>query len=170
VTKLVSSSEDVDLLDRARRLPQGIEPKRDLWPGIETALEPPATRQPSVWGWVSGAFAAALLLALAVNLNLPSLEQVAEPLTTESPQARLQPQVVGLLDNQLPDLSPEDRAIVLENLLVIEQARADIQQALSDYPHSALLQRRLVASYTQELGLLKEIESLTRRAKQRIQL
>ena len=70
--------DELELLRRARGLERGVEPRRDLWPGISAELEAPqATRR----GWrLPLALAATLLVGVtAVTMLWSGSQSPAQP-------------------------------------------------------------------------------------------
>jgi len=59
-------------------------------------------------------------------------------------------------------LSPETRADIQKNRVLIHDAIAEINLALEKEPENMLLQERLLNTYREELALLRRVSSLTR--------
>ncbi len=178
----IESHGEDPILSRARALPQAIEPARELWPGIDSAMRKPATQG----RWLR-AVAAALLVGVSSAVTFLITSSIDQPVedvvVSQPPVAMFGPTFAGGTDivltrarmlravqNDLAELSPATRAVLTTNLDKIEAARAEINAALQNHPNSELLQHLLLTSYTDELKLLGQIEGMTRTAKQRIKL
>jgi hypothetical protein len=89
-------ADSPDRLDEAlARLPRGIDPGRDLWPGIASRLEPRAepARRPAMrpWAWA----AAAVLLVGASSLITATLMRRETATTAQAPAAPVVAPTVG---------------------------------------------------------------------------
>jgi len=174
----VTEMED-DLLRRARALPDEVEPGRDLWPGIESALAAPQSR-PRPRLRIPLALAAVLLAGFSSLVTLTLSGAFEEPSTdpllaeqlllgrfgpryvmgTDFAQTRLE--LIQAAEQQLAALSPEAREALTVNLEKIEQALTEINEALNDDPHNELLLHLLLSTYTDELRMLQDIHGYSR--------
>jgi hypothetical protein len=171
----VKDSRD-DRLDRAAtQLATEIAPGRDLWPGIEQAIMTPRRRMT----WLAQA-AAVVLLVGASSAVTWFVAKDDRPIVTVSPDLAFERAAFGgdynlgpgfqdarnslraELDAEFGQLSPEVQAEVQANLDLIYQAIVDINAELEKDPDNALLQRKLLASYRQELNLLRRVSGLAR--------
>ena len=186
---LTACSRCRETLDHLRRLredaaalPHGVEPPRDLWPGIESALKgarnvtrlrPRAVSRPAVlWRVALPAAAAVLLVALTafvttrlVGLNASRPDDITQSagLTSlqtfraaEADYRRTADDLLAALDRRSDELSPETIAVVEENLHIIEQAIHDAWAALENDP-SQVGNGYLVASlYQKKVALLQQ--------------
>lgn len=172
-----------ELIQAARKLPRGIAPQRDLWPGIERAIGSPAWPGRTRWNTVFAQAAAVVLLVggssgvtwLAMTDNTQT-----EPATAQV-QARQFETVAGSfgsrynlgpefmearnnlassLDAELARLSPETRAAVEKNIGDIRAAINEINQALANEPDNVLLQDLLLSAYREELTLMRKVDGL----------
>jgi len=176
---------DAALTDLANRLPKAVAPKRDLWPGIEQAIESslPAQRssQPSMWVQA----AAVLLLvggssALTYSVvtsggisptpnNVPVGQLVFEPVSGSfGSQYNLGPDyqdarrdLASRLNDELDQMDPDTRTNIESNLQTIQDAIADINRALADEPDNVLLQEMLLDTYRDELSLMRRIDGMS---------
>ncbi len=176
---------DAALTDLANQLPKAVAPNRDLWPGIERAIESsvPAQRssQPSMWVQA----AAVLLLvggssALTYSVvtsggisptpnNAPVGQLVFEPVSGSfGSQYNLGPDyqdarrdLASRLNDELDQMDPDTRTNIESNLQTIQDAIADINRALADEPDNVLLQEMLLDTYRDELSLMRRIDGMS---------
>lgn len=164
------------LLRSASELATKISPKRDLWPGIEKAINQPKR---SRWTPFLAQAAAVVLLVGASSMvtytlvkQEPQVIEVTRPdLAADraafSSRAFLGEEyrlthgsVSARLNRELARLSPEDRADIERNLAVIRLAIADINQALSKEPDNELLQELLAKAYREEVAIMQRVGTL----------
>jgi hypothetical protein len=162
----------------ARKLATELAPQRDLWPGIEEAIQTPQRQR---WVPVFAQAAAVLLLVgassaitfVAVKDQRPVLTQVTPQLMFEQTsfggRYNLGPdfldardKLAAQLDDELARLSPESRAEIEKNLELVHEVIVDINRALTDEPDNALLQDKLLMAYREELSVLRRVGGLTR--------
>ena len=165
-----------DKLDRAAmQLATEIAPERDLWPGIEQAITAPRRRVT----WLAQAAAVVLLVGASSSVTW-MIAKEDRPVASVTPDLVFERAAFGgdynlgpgfqdarnslraELDAEFGSLSPEVQADVRANLDVIHQAIVDINAELERDPHDALLQQKLLATYRQELNLLRRVSGLTR--------
>ena len=177
----MNAENDDKLIVAARQLAQEITPERDLWPEIEAAITIPV-RERSRWTPMFAQAAAVVLLvgassgltylavkdepAVSVPVYTPELvfERAAfgtsHNLGSDYQDARAD--LASRLDRQLARLSAEEREDVEKTLLVIREAIADINSALSQDPDNAYLQELLQKTYHEELNVMRRVGGLTR--------
>jgi len=179
---------------RTRELPHCIEPRRDLWDGIEADIRADGQavttadrrRVGSAGPLARMALAAATLIlvagtALFVGLRLGRTTPGGRP---ASPAAgveeaavgaldlehvgceydRARGQLLAVLDARRGSLPPDTVAVVERNMQVIDQAVRDIRTALSESPGDEALGQLLVATYRREVDLLQQVTRLPGRA------
>ena len=170
------------LHEDAAALPHRVEPPRDLWPGIESALQgarnvtrlrPRTVSRPSVlWRMALPAAAAVLLVALTAFVTSRLLDPNTsrpEDITQSAGLTSLQTfraaevdyrqtadDLLAALDRRRDELSPQTIAVVEENLHIIDQAIHEAWAALENDP-SQVGNGYLVASlYQKKVALLQQ--------------
>lgn len=172
------------IVAKARSLPRSVEPDRDLWPGIAGGIEDRRVVRPSFDRRATGGFrhlwaaaAAAAILVVSVTvaymagLERARLQTAAAPpmnpsivkaayggLATDLEQARNQ--LRTSLDHRRDELSPETWAVVMDNLVVIDDAIVKIETALADNPDDGRLNRQLAVAYRRQIDLLQRANRL----------
>ena len=166
-----------ELRDLAAALPRSLEPSRDLWPGIEARISETKV--------VRGRFGRRALLAAAATVVIVSSVVTAyfvgrsqavvvtaeSPAVVESgPSEVLLASFEGLgVDNYLDtrtelldalearkhELSAETMDVVMENLLLIDQAMDRIAEALGEDPENEFLMKQLAGAYRRQIDLLQ---------------
>jgi len=167
-----------------KSLPRSNDPERDLWPGIAGQIEdrrvvsgdfekPPAPRFRKAWM----AAAAAAILVFSVSLAYRVGLERGRPQTAEMPPVEsfyvqaaygdlgtglelARNQLRSTLDERQKELSPETWSVVMENLLVIDNAISRIEVALADNPNDGRLNRQLAMAYRQQINLLQRATRL----------
>ena len=165
-------------------LPRSSEPERDLWPGIALQIEdrqvvrgdfekPPASRSRNLWM----AAAAAAILVFSVSLAYRAGLERGRPQTAQAPPVEsfyvqaaygdlgtglelARNQLRSTLDERQNELSPETWLVVMDNLLVIDNAITRIEVALADNPNDGRLNRQLAMAYRQQINLLQRATRL----------
>ncbi len=169
------------LHEETAALPRNVEPTRDLWPGIESALQgtsnvtplrPRAAPRPGgLWRVALPAAAAVFLMALTAFVTIRLVGPDVSPpddivqsagrtslQTFRAAEADYRRTTDGLqdaLDGRREELSPKTIAVVEENLQIIDQAIQDAWAALENDP-SQVGNGYLVASlYQKKVALLQ---------------
>jgi hypothetical protein len=159
-------------------LPRDLRPARDLWPEIESRLEPRGRR--GAWAWQA---AAAIALVAVSSLITASLVRHAEtPVARASapdPQVQVakaafgpsysldaeydtaRRQLAADLERRLAVLPPSARQKLEANLAEMHRAAAEINAALARQPGDPLLEELLLNTYQDELGVLASVNQLT---------
>lgn len=175
----MNDEHDDKLMAAASQLATAISPERDLWPGIEQAINQPGQRRKSRWTPIFAQAAAVVLLVGASSMVTYTLVK-QEPQVIEVMRPNLAAEraafnsrtflgeeyrlahssVYARLNRELDRLSPEVRADVERNLAVIRQAIADINQSLSREPDNELLQELLAKAYREEVAIMQRVGTL----------
>ncbi len=181
---------DDELMAAAAELATEVTPDRDLWPGIEQALPHPGRPARTVWNSTWAQAAAVLLLVggssgvtyLAITEDLSPLPPVAggptlvfEPVSGSfGSMYNLGPDyqdarrsLAAKVDEELGRLTAEERNEVQKNIDVIRAAIEEINKALAAEPDNALLQKLLLSTYRDELGLMMRVDKITSAAMRR---
>ena len=180
----MNKPDESDLALRAalRRLPRSVQPERDLWAGIqrEISAAPAASlagaqakpRRGIGMPWAIAASVASLGVGVFLTLAMlhgrapvqqaavPPAAMAAEfsfvPASTDAVRAKLRQSCAA----QLANLPAATRDKVVQDLMLIKNAVADIQTALAKDPGNALLQDLLVTTYQNELDTLANVQAL----------
>jgi hypothetical protein len=159
-------------------LPHELQPARDLWPDIESRLEP--RRRRGTWAWQA---AAAIALVAVSSLITASLVRRADTTIARTdapdPQARVTKAAFGPsyslnaeydtarrqlatdLEQRLAGMPPSARQKLEANLAEMHRAAAEINAALARQPGDPLLEELLLNTYQDELGVLASVNQLT---------
>jgi len=166
-----------ELRDLAAALPRSLEPSRDLWPGIETRIsEPTVVRGRFGRNALLAAAAAVVVVSSVVTAYFVGRSQAvvvtAEPpaAVASGPSEILLASFAGLgVDNYMAtrtelldalearkhELSADTLNVVMENLLLIDQAMDKIAEALGDDPENEFLMKQLAGAYRRQIDLLQ---------------
>jgi hypothetical protein len=176
--KPVGSDPVTRLEETLDLLPRGIEPPRDLWPGIAARLEPRRARATRRWPWLA---AAGVLLVVGSSLITASLLRREPAVIAQAPVARpavahaafgpgqtldpsydlIRQQLADSLAARIDRLPPAARAKLEANLAELHRATAEINAALELSPGDPLLEELLINSYQDELAVLASVNQLT---------
>lgn len=166
-----------ELRDLAAALPRALDPSRDLWPGIEARISDSAVVRGSFGRRALLAAAAAMVVVSSVVTayfigRSQSVVVTAQPPTAAAsgPSEVLLASFRGLgVDNYMAtrtelldalearkhELSPDTLDVVMENLLLIDQAMDSIAEALGDDPENEFLMKQLAGAYRRQIDLLQ---------------
>ncbi len=173
-----------ELLIETRSLPRATEPERDLWPGIVENIErrrvvqgrfdrPPATTGRRLWM----AAAAAAILVVSVSIAYMAGLERGQPRIAHMPQQQssivqaaygdptsdletARNQLRASLDQRQEELSQETWSVVMDNLVVIDDAIERIELAMADNPNDGRLNRQLKVAYRRQIDLLQRATRL----------
>jgi hypothetical protein len=182
MTRSTEGRDDQQALDSAlRSLPRGLEPQRDLWPGIAVRLEPVHAARRRRWYW--SAAAAVLLVVASSLLTATWLRHRAEPLAHAAapsfgganavpasfgPAHVLSPeyeaarrQLTVMLQQRVAQMPPSARRKLEANLAELRHAAGEINDALDQAPGDPLLEELLLNTYQEELAVLAAANQLT---------
>jgi len=174
----------------AAALDKEIRPGRDLWPGIEQALQ---RKRNGTW-YRSGVFAQAAAVILLVG-GSSALTYLAVSGTGGSPVSPVSQDVdrvfqpvagsfgsrynlgpefqdardvlAARLELEMQKLTPESRAEIQKNLDAIHAAMFEINKALANEPDNVLLQQLLMRTYHEELSLMRKVGGIGNSAMRR---
>jgi len=170
-------TRDDKLIAEASKLSTEFSPDRDLWPGIEKAINEP---QRSSWTPRFAQAAAVVLLVgassmltyLATKDQVQVVEVVPAGLVFEQASfggryalgvgyQEAHRDLEARLNEELQRLSPEAREEVEQNLAMIRGAIGQINTALAEEPDNPLLQELLLQTYREELAMMRRVGGLT---------
>ncbi len=157
------------------RLPDSIEPPNDQWSAIRHRIELDASRlkSKSQQGWMPYAVAASLLLALVSTAiswksmsayqalqqqQIALFEQQRSLQLMEDQHQLVKARFLDDFEQQTESMDPAVVADVKNNLVIIEQAIADIKRALMQDPGNQRLNELLAETYSQERQLIEQIK------------
>jgi hypothetical protein len=166
-----------ELRDLAAALPRSLEPSCDLWPGIEARISEAKV--------VRGRFGRRALLAAAAAVVVVSSvvtayfigRSQAVVVTAELPAAvasgpseillasfeglgvdnylATRTELLDALEARKHELSVETMDVMMENLLIIDQAMDRIAEALGEDPENEFLMKQLAGAYRRQIDLLQ---------------
>ncbi|HET6725849.1 MAG TPA: hypothetical protein VFH85_07585 [Gammaproteobacteria bacterium] len=133
---------DKELAEIVGRLPKSIEPRRDLWPGIEARLTPVERPTPR---WLNGLAAAVLVAACTAGVFFGMNR--GGPLNTSFTTAST--------------AAANSNLVIAQNIKVVNNAIGRIRQALRTDPTSGALQDLLYRAYMERDRLTVQKTELT---------
>ena len=159
-------------------LPRELPPARDLWPDIESRLEP--RRRRGAWAWQAAAAIALVAVSSLITASLvrradaPVARTVAPDPQAQATKAAFGPsyslnaeydmarrQLATDLEQRLAGMPPSARQKLEANLAEMHRAAAEINAALARQPGDPLLEELLLNTYQDELGVLASVNQLT---------
>ena len=171
-----------ELMAKAAALPTSVTPERDLWPGIEHAINAPAAPRA---GWATSMWAQAAAVVLLVCGSSGVTWYVAKQDTAGGPEvmdvAELFEPVSGefgssyslggryleahgslqdSLTAKLASMPESTRVDVIKNLNAIRVAIKEINEALEQEPDNVLLQKLLMRTYHEEISLMRKVDGI----------
>lgn len=172
------------VLAHAEALPEEKRPERDLWAGIASRIDEGTGRRRHTAWWNPVALAAAAAVVVAVSgalvvrqtrtpapapRTVQGVAQLAAVRTSqaglraaESEYARATAELMQVLEQQRPSLSPETARTVEDNLRTIDQALAQVRAALEKNPTDQRLAHLLTATHQKKVDALQRIVRLNR--------
>jgi hypothetical protein len=172
------------LLQQTESLARSVEPPRDLWLEIAGNIDKEKVVRgrfdlPIVRLAAVAAAAAVLVVAVVVGYTVgrqqSELIATVQPTKTEIVEAvfapgslasvevefhRARSDLLAILDQRRPDLSPETMRVVDSNLQLIDDAIEQISEALGRDPDNPQLSHRLASAYRQQIQLLRRATNL----------
>lgn len=136
------------------RLPEGIAPPRDLWPGIDARLAPsrPARR------WLALAAVITLVAiggAVAAALLSPAPAETDTVAAMESDYRSAASELLRTVEARQGELTPGVVRVVEQNLQITNAAITELQEALREQPGDPGLEWMLRAAWEKKLDLLR---------------
>lgn len=165
-----------DLRERAAALPRSLEPSRDLWPGIASRISEAQVVRGRFGRRAFLAAAAAVLIVTSVvtayligrsqAVVIAESPEVAASGTSEVLLASFEglgvdnylatrAELMAALEARSHELSPETMGVVMDNLLLIDQAMDRIAAALGEDPENEFLMKQLAGAYRRQIDLLQ---------------
>ena len=166
-----------NLLARAGRLPERIEPPADLWPAVDRGIDAHtlaslSVRRPRRWPrvvrWIAASLALVAGSSLATRWLLDRDEtgltvltfEAAPVLAVEADYEAAATDLARVLEARRDQLQPETVAIVERNLPVIDEAIAEARIALARDPANPELSERLLGVHAMKVDLLQRAVKL----------
>jgi len=158
---------DLMLARAVRQLDPELQPRRDLWPGIERGIADHPQRQHPQWfsHWLALGVAASLVMAASaltlslVDLNQPGAQVVSTGQAIEEMQMdylRVRNPMLVRFSETNKHLAPETLNELYRNLEILAQARRDIEAQVRKNPQDGRLVEKLMDIHEQELDLMKQ--------------
>ena len=163
-------TEAARLRDALARLPQEIDPERDLWPEIRARIDVRRVRAlPTNGGslpWYSAprrlVAAAAVLVFVSASVTWysathPSRSQVeaSEALSSFGSFERSAADLSATLEQRSARLDPRTRAVLERSLRTIDGAIAEAREALATDPANPAIRAFVEAAYRQKIDFLR---------------
>lgn len=172
------------VLAHAEALPEERMPERDLWAGIAARIDEESGRRRHTGWWNPAALAAAAAVVVAVSGALvvrqtrppvpaarivQSVAQQAAVTTSQAglraaeiEYARATAELMQVLEQQRPSLSPDTARTIEANLRTIDRALAQVRAALDEDPTDQRLAHLLTATHQKKVDALQRIVRLNR--------
>ena len=156
-------NQDVDLLTLVDELPKELEPKRDLWPGIEQAIANKPQIQPASndnnwhsWARTAAAFVpAAFVLVFWLQQGSVTTPDAQFNSVTASFEVQKR-QLLRQVANETPVVQNWEGS-----LADLEQAEQALLKALQSQPEDPALLKMLTHVYQQQLELIQKSHQAT---------
>lgn len=178
-------SDETELIQAIHELPESIEPRRDLWPGIAARLKAlhgsfgaapaaPAWRWPALAASVAVAFVAGILFGRQVGQE--HVPQAGQPATDLAILAALQASereyhAAFRLFIPVGEARPMLEAQAVQNIenswFELRQAEAALLAALREYPENTYLNEKLLDLRAQQLGFMQQLAMLDQTSRRR---
>lgn len=155
------------LVRDTRALPRSITPEADLWDGIGPRLRPRTPAEAPFrlrWSWPIGVAAALALLVTGALLGGRLAGGTDRSFAREQARyAAATAELASALARDPGQIAPASRAVVEQNLAIIDQAIKEAETALATDRGNPGLEEMLLARYQQRLELLRRAQSSGRR-------
>jgi hypothetical protein len=177
------------VLAHAAALPRSVSPPRDLWPAIAREIDRGRAwtwDRPRWWSPAALAAAAVVLIALGAMLLRQGAPSAAHTVAIPDGRTSLAPvasasathrdpgiaaaerdyeaaasALLGALQSGKAGVEPATLASIERNLAVIDQALAEVRQALDRDPANPDLNRMLVATHRKKVDVLRRVVKLS---------
>jgi hypothetical protein len=155
-----TNTPDTDLLAQVDALPNELAPTRDLWPGIEQAINAKSQIKPAAndshwhnWSRTAAAFVPAAFVLMFWLQDSPSPTDFPESVTAIGAGFELQKRQL------LRHVNAEDSVVYnwQGSLSELESAEQAILNALQSQPEDPALLKMLAQIYQQQLGLIQKV-------------
>lgn len=161
------------LRDAIAKLPEEIQPARDLWPDIRAELEAERVRAlPSAgearrarWSFGAPGLAAAAAVLVVATAGITwrftrSTEAPSAPIATESlarfaSYERSAAELTAALDQRSVTLDPATKAVLERSLRTIDEALTEARNALERDPASAEISAFVESAYRHKIDFLR---------------
>lgn len=173
---LEESQEIRRIVEAAAALPRSLPPPEDLLPEIHrrmAELERPSWAVPE---WLKHSLAALLLVGLGALLarafwqpvavssdlgqaDLSAPGPVSDFVVAEAQLIDTQQDLRLLIESRRQELSPSTLRLVERNLRIIDEATAELRQALELEPGNPQIEERLLAQHRMQISLLRRLSS-----------
>lgn len=169
------------LLTATRRLPEEVEPRRDLWPEIEARLAASETASPQRRPWLPVAVAAVVALLVLLPVTLDRLTPVEEgpdraagPATPTSDDAftgatgayladgflHARSDLTVAVETRRSALGRAEAAELVDSVRLLDQAVGEIHAALVRSPDDPRLHHLLATHYRQQTRIAKKLQGV----------
>ena len=150
---------DDKLQQQIDRLPREIQPQRDLWPGIDQAIEELVEQKPSATPWYALAASIAVLSLVLLTFtnrvpeSVPGTQSMDQLVSQLSQQHEEQKQFLLTGYAQQPALTDNWQAQLNE----LDDAATAIRAALREDPANTALSSMLQQVYQQQIKLIRSV-------------
>lgn len=169
----MNNVNDDKLQKAVDRLPRGITPATDLWPGIAARIGRKRRAARPLWAY---GLAASLFVAVGAGSLWFGLSQhtpgtgAPAQVATASPSTAYFAQRAAFAESSVQgatNLAPATRQVILQNLRIIENSMEQIETALEKDPNNPRLRALLYDLYQNESRLLSATQQIQAQTTQR---
>jgi hypothetical protein len=155
--------DDQQLDALLEQLPKSIEPEDDLWPGIAAKLAPkaPARNAPFRYSIAASFIVGILGIGLAVTSQWQNQQLKAQITELEDqPTAASAFRTVNVAQEQACPPAESGQLVIQENLVIIESALKQIENALKNAPGDPVLNKRYLDLSKQQMNLIHRANTI----------